>query len=94
MQHGWLAVLGCGTVCAGGMDVVQVALMDVVGSAAVAMDAHWGVAAVAEEGLSFMRNLSWVDANKVNVNVNELRLGFSNTARNPEGILSHNNRES
>ncbi len=24
------------------------------------------------------------------VNVNELRLGFSNTTRNPEGILSHN----
>ncbi len=24
----------------------------------------------------------------VNVNVNELRLGFSNTTRNPEGILS------
>ncbi len=28
------------------------------------------------------------------VNVNELRLGFSNTNRNPEGILSHNNRKS
>jgi hypothetical protein len=26
------------------------------------------------------------------VNENELRLGFSNTTRNPEGILSHNNR--
>jgi hypothetical protein len=26
------------------------------------------------------------------VNGNELRLGFSNTTRNPEGILSHNNR--
>jgi hypothetical protein len=26
--------------------------------------------------------------------VNELRLGFSNTTRNPEGILSHNNRKS
>jgi hypothetical protein len=26
----------------------------------------------------------------VNVHVNELRLGFSNTTRNPEGILSHN----
>jgi hypothetical protein len=26
--------------------------------------------------------------------VNELRLGFSNTSRNPEGILSHNNRKS
>ncbi len=32
--------------------------------------------------------------NPVNVNVNELRLGFSNTTRNPEGILSHNNRKS
>jgi hypothetical protein len=30
----------------------------------------------------------------VYVNVNELRLGFSNTTRNPEGILSHNNRKS
>jgi hypothetical protein len=30
----------------------------------------------------------------VNVNVSELRLGFSNTTRNPEGILSHNNRKS
>jgi hypothetical protein len=29
----------------------------------------------------------------VNVNVNELRLGFSNTTRNPKGILSHNNRK-
>ncbi len=29
----------------------------------------------------------------VNVHVNELRLGFSNTTRNPEGILSHNNRK-
>jgi hypothetical protein len=29
----------------------------------------------------------------VNVNVNELRMGFSNTTRNPEGILSHNNRK-
>jgi hypothetical protein len=27
-------------------------------------------------------------------NVNELQLGFSNTTRNPEGILSHNNRKS
>jgi hypothetical protein len=26
--------------------------------------------------------------------VHELRLGFSNTTRNPEGILSHNNRKS
>jgi hypothetical protein len=30
----------------------------------------------------------------VNVNVNELRLGFSNATRNLEGILSHNNRKS
>jgi hypothetical protein len=30
----------------------------------------------------------------VNVNVNELRLGFSNTTRSPEGLLSHNNRKS
>ncbi len=30
---------------------------------------------------------------EVHVNVNELRLGFSNTTRNPEGILSHNNRK-
>ncbi len=34
-----------------------------------------------------------------NVNVNERRLGFSNTTRNPEGLnpegtLSHNNRKS
>ncbi len=26
--------------------------------------------------------------------IDELRLGFSNTTRNPEGILSHNNRKS
>jgi hypothetical protein len=31
---------------------------------------------------------------QVNVNVNELRVGFSNTTRNPEGILSHDNRKS
>ncbi len=30
----------------------------------------------------------------VHVNVNERRLGFSNTTRNPEGILRHNNRKS
>jgi hypothetical protein len=30
----------------------------------------------------------------VSANVNELRLGFSNTTRNPEGILSHINRKS
>jgi hypothetical protein len=38
---------------------------------------------------------SWVASPvyPVNVNVNELRLGLSNTTRNPEGILSHNNRK-
>jgi hypothetical protein len=30
----------------------------------------------------------------VTVHVHELRFGFSNTTRNPEGILSHNNRKS
>jgi hypothetical protein len=30
----------------------------------------------------------------VKVYVNELRLGFSNTTRSPEGVLSHNNRKS
>ncbi len=30
----------------------------------------------------------------VNVNVNELRLGLSNTTRNPEGVLNHSNRKS
>jgi hypothetical protein len=38
-----------------------------------------------------------MDAVNVNVNakvnVHELRLGFSNTTRSPEGLLSHNNRE-
>jgi hypothetical protein len=29
----------------------------------------------------------------VNVHVHELRLGFSNTTWNPEGILRHNNRK-
>jgi hypothetical protein len=29
----------------------------------------------------------------LNANVSELRLGFSNTTRNPEGTLSHNNRK-
>jgi hypothetical protein len=38
------------------------------------------------------RREAWQD--NVNVNVNELRLGFSNTTRHPEGILSHNNRKS
>jgi hypothetical protein len=42
-----------------------------------------------EAGVEEVRVLS-----NANVNVNELRLGFSNTTRNPEGILSHNNRKS
>jgi hypothetical protein len=43
---------------------------------------------LAQGGTLFTRGLY------VNVDVNELRLGFSNTTRNPEGILSHNNRKS
>ena len=39
-------------------------------------------------------HLGEVGVTTVNVNVNELRSGFSNTTRNPEGILSHNNRKS
>ncbi len=47
------------------MDVVQVALMGVVSSAVAAMDAHRGVAAVAEQGLALLRILSRGDANRV-----------------------------
>ncbi len=47
------------------MDVVQVALMGVVSSAVAAMDAHRGVAAVAEAGLDFLHGLSASDANRV-----------------------------
>jgi hypothetical protein len=36
----------------------------------------------------------WPPERCVHVNVNELRLGFSNTTRNSEGILSHHNRMS
>ncbi len=52
-------------VCGGRLAVVQVALMGVVSSAVAAMDAHRGVAAVAEHGLGFLRYLSMVDANMV-----------------------------
>ena len=47
------------------VDVVQVALMGLVSSAVAAMDAHRGVAAVAEHGLCFLRCLSIADANRV-----------------------------
>ncbi len=50
---------------------------------------------VAAEGLVGLAVASdGISAAVVEVNVNELRLGFSNTTRNPEGILSHNNRKS
>jgi hypothetical protein len=45
-------------------------------------------------GLRMLRDVHAVPRVRVNVNVNELRLGFSNTTRNPEGIQSHNNRKS
>jgi hypothetical protein len=53
--------------CASGtcVGVVQVALMRVVSSAVAAMDAHRGVAAVAENGVLLLRNLSLADANRV-----------------------------
>ena len=44
---------------------VQGPLMDVVSSAVAAMDAHRGVAAVAEHGVCFLRCLSMGDENKV-----------------------------
>jgi hypothetical protein len=44
---------------------VQVPLMAALPAAEAAMDAHRGVAAVAEQGLGFMRSLSIADANKV-----------------------------
>jgi hypothetical protein len=49
------------------MDVVQVALMGALSSAVAAMDAHRGLAAVAEQGLGFLRNLSVADTNLVRV---------------------------
>jgi hypothetical protein len=39
--------------------------MGVVSSAVAAMDAHRGVAAVAENGVLLLRNLSFADANRV-----------------------------
>jgi hypothetical protein len=47
-------------------------------------------------GLRMLRDVHAVPRVRVNVNVNdsELRLGFSNTTRNPEGILSRSNRKS
>ena len=44
---------------------VQVPLMVALPAAQAAMDAHRGVAAVAEQGLAFLRNLSFAEANKV-----------------------------
>ncbi len=40
-------------------------MMRVVDSAVAAMDAHRGVAAVAEHGLCFLRNVSLADSNRV-----------------------------
>ncbi len=47
------------------MGVAQVALMGVLSSVVAAMDANRDVAAVAEHGVGFLRNLSVADANKV-----------------------------
>ncbi len=47
------------------MVVVQAALMGVVSSAVAALDAHLGVAAVAEHGVCFLRCLAVADANRV-----------------------------
>jgi hypothetical protein len=44
---------------------VQVPLMAVLPAAHVALDAHRGVADVAEQGLGFLRNLAIAEANKV-----------------------------
>ena len=44
---------------------VQVPLMAAMPTVEAAMDAHRGVSAVAEQGLSFLRNLSVAEANKV-----------------------------
>ncbi len=45
--------------------MIQVPLMGVVSSAVAAMDAHQGVAAVAEHGLGFLGGLAAADANLV-----------------------------
>ena len=44
---------------------VQVPLMAALSTAQAAMDAHRGVAAVAEQGLAFLRRVSVAEANKV-----------------------------
>jgi hypothetical protein len=48
-----------------GLSLIQVPLMGVVSSAVAAMDAHQGVAAVAEHGLGFLGGLAAADANLV-----------------------------
>ncbi len=45
------------------MNVVQEALMEVVGSAVVAIDAHMGVPSIAENGRALLSNLSLHPAN-------------------------------
>ncbi len=56
----------------------------------------WPPASASSTGGSRGLVTSWSQTRpaRENVNVKELRLGFSNTARNPEGILSHNSRKS
>ncbi len=51
--------------CVVALCVVQVPLMRVVDGAVAAMDAHRGVAAVAEHGLGFLRNMSITEPNMV-----------------------------
>ena len=46
-------------------DYVQVPLMAALPTAQAAMDAHRGVAAVAEQGLGFLKNLAFSVANRV-----------------------------
>ena len=78
--------------------LTQVALMPALHPALAAIEANIANELACESGASFLAHLSISLENEVgsrarsNVNVKELRLGF--TARNPEGILSHNNRES
>jgi hypothetical protein len=47
-------------------------------------------------GVGILAKLAALEANRVSecTPVNERRLGFSTTTRNPEGILSHDNRKS
>jgi hypothetical protein len=42
-----------------------------------------------EAGAHTLEGAATSDRVQVNVHVNELRLGFSNTTRNPEGVLCH-----